>query len=392
MGVLGRPTTQFGGGVGEPAELLPVPVGGRCLQRVEPGGDVPQVVPCLGEPVLGRVAGRRGPGPGGQRPGQGDSRGLDRGQPGGQPIRFGPGVGAQVGGVAGEERGRGGVGLDEPGQGALHVLHVAERVRGLLDQSLVQRPQTVGQRSGQALGIQVLGQLRAAQREHQGEQLLVPADAQPEQPGVHRCPVLQRPLGHRREQLLQLGRQLPLGQRPVVGAEQGEVAADLAVDDEVPAADPVVVPVRAQARADRHHLTGGNRQVAVRNLVRALGRVPVAAELHPHVPVGGLLAAVEQVGFHGPLVAGERIQPPGFDAPIQHEREQHLQRLRLARPVRPAQHQAAVGEHELLVAVVPQVDHAAAGRPEPVGPRSGNVRARPGRVGHVGRPGHAGQR
>ena len=129
-------------------------------------------------------------------------------------------------------------------------------------------------------------------------------------------------------------------------------------------------------RAGRSRPRPGRRATKCQRVTRSLcrcARSPMptvtyraaVAELHPHVRVGRLLAAVEQVGLHRPVLAGERVEPARLDAPVEHEREQHLQRLRLARPVRPAQHQPAVDEEELLVAVVPEVDDPRPGGGEP---------------------------
>ena len=93
-------------------------------------------------------------------------------------------VGAQVGGVAGEERRRGLVGLDEPLQDALQVLDVAEGMGRLFEQGGVERAEAVGQRAGQTLRVEVLGQLRAPQGQDEGEELLEAFLAQSEKPGV----------------------------------------------------------------------------------------------------------------------------------------------------------------------------------------------------------------
>jgi hypothetical protein len=171
----------------------------------------------------------------------------------------------------------------------------------------------------------------------------------------------ERAFGHRGREVVHLGLELPFRQRPIVLADQREVDADLAVDHEVPAGDPFVVTLRPQSGADGHHFSG---------------RIPRSAELHPDVPVGRFLAAVEQVGLHGALVTGERVESARFDSAIQNEREQHLKGLGLARSVRSAQHQPAVGEDELVVAVVPQIHHTAPGGPESVRPGLGGAGVR----------------
>jgi hypothetical protein len=131
----------------------------------------------------------------------------------------------------------------------------------------------------------------------------------------------------------------------IITVQQGQIDADPPGRHEVPTAHPINVPMRAQADPDR--------------------QVPGAvAELHPHIAVGGLLTAVEQVGLHRPLLAGKRIQPARLDPPIQHVREDHLKRLGLARAIGAAQGEPAVDEEEFLVAVIPEVDDSRSGGAE----------------------------
>jgi len=104
------------------------------------------------------------------------------------------------------------------------------------------------------------------------------------------------------------------------------------------------MPLRVQAYPYRDDLAGAG--------------VP---ELQPCVADRVLAAAVQQVGFHRAVLGRERIETLGVDPAVEHEREQHFERLGLAGSVRAAQHEPASGEAELLVAVVPQVDDPGAG-------------------------------
>ena len=88
-------------------------------------------------------------------------------------------------------------------------------------------------------------------------------------------------------------------------------------------------------------------------------------ELHPEVAGAVLLAVpVEHQPQQAGVVARGRRHP--LLVAVQHERQQHLQRLRLAGAVGPAQQQPAVRELEHLLVVLPDVEHARAGEPEPV--------------------------
>jgi hypothetical protein len=53
---------------------------------------------------------------------------------------------------------------------------------------------------------------------------------------------------------------------------------------------------------------------------------------------------------------------------VEREREQHLQCLGLSCSVGTAQQQAAVGEDELLLVVLPDIENAGTVQPEPAGP------------------------
>ena len=172
---------------------------------------------------------------------------------------------AQVGGVGGEERGRRLVRPHQAFERARDGLHVVERPGGLDEQVVVERAQPVGQGVGQLPGIEVLRQLRAAQRQHQRQQLVEPLAAQAEQPRVDGGAVLGGVVAHRVRP--HLGDQLLAGQRAVVRGEQREVDARAPVDHEVPALHLVGVPACLQPDPD------GDRLAVLR------------PELHPHVAV-----------------------------------------------------------------------------------------------------------
>ena len=56
----------------------------------------------------------------------------------------------------------------------------------------------------------------------------------------------------------------------------------------------------------------------------------ILAELQPTVAASLLVAAVEQVALHGPVLAGERIETPRVDAAVEHKGHQQLQGLGFA--------------------------------------------------------------
>jgi len=93
--------------------------------------------------------------------------------------------------------------------------------------------------------------------------------------------------------------QLPPGHGPVVAGDEREVRADPAVGDEVPADQGVAVPGGVQADPDRDGLAG----IAM-------------PQLQPYVANRVLAAAEQEVGLHGPVLGGERVQPLRVDAAI----------------------------------------------------------------------------
>ncbi len=127
--------------------------------------------------------------------------------------------------------------------------------------------------------------------------------------------------------------------RPVVAGEEGEVRTDSAVGDEVPADRGVTVALGMQADADGDGLAGVEMP-----------------QFQPCIPDRVLAATEQEVGLHGPVLGGERVQPLRVDPAIQYEREQNLKSLGLPGAIRAAQDQPAAGEAELLVPVVPHVD------------------------------------
>ncbi|MFD0776450.1 hypothetical protein ACFQZ2_21155, partial [Streptomonospora algeriensis] len=81
----------------------------------------------------------------------------------------------------------------------------------------------------------------------------------------------------------------------------------------------------------------------------------------PHAPLG---VVVEHQPAHADGV--EALASHVAQIAVQAQRQQQLQRARLARAVGPLEDDAAAGEVELLVAVLPHVDHAAAVQPPPL--------------------------
>src|SRR5699024_5992960 len=128
------------------------------------------------------------------------------------------------------------------------------------------------------------------------------------------------------------------------------------VGDEEGGDDAVAVLVGAQADDQGDDLRWG------------VGGWGGAGELHPHVPVLVVLASVEQAGLHGAVLAAAGVESAGVGVAVQDEGEQHFQGLGLARAVVAAQDQASVGEGELLVDVVPDVDHTCAAGLETITP------------------------
>ena len=319
------------------------------LQRVAAG-------PVGGQLVVGGGDLGLGEGLGGASLVEGGVRGvltIDRGGVGGGRLDGGVGavarLGAQVAAVVGQERAGGVVGGGELVEVALDGLEVVEGPRHLLEQVVVQRPQAPRERVRQQPRVEVLGQHRPAQGEHEVEHGLVALGAQPEQGGVDPSAVLAGAFDHH-VVAEHLG-QLPAGHGAVVDDEV-QVLADTAVGHEEPRDRRGAVALGPQADAD------GDVPRPVPG-ARARG-----GELHPGVAVAGVGAAPQQVVLHRAVLAGERVQPPRVQAPVQHEREEHLERLGLARSVGAPQDQPAVGEGEGVVDVVPQPDDAGAGGPE----------------------------
>ena len=269
--------------------------------------------------------------------------------PGPHTVKGEPDMGTEVGLVVRAELRDGRVGRHQVVKELLHGREVLEVTGRLLHQVLIHRGQPGGQRVGHLGRVQVLGEQRAPQRQQQVEELCVPLAAEAEQTVVHQVPVLGRgpPPGVR----LKYRAELALRQRAGVGGQQAEVDAKALAGDEERHPHAVGVPVRPHADDQRDRL---GRRV----FLGSLGSGYRAPELHPDVAVLRLLAPVEQVGLHRPVLAGERVEAAGVRHAVQDEREEDFQCLGLARAVVAAQRQAAVAERPLLVHVVPHVDHA----------------------------------
>ena len=279
--------------------------------------------------------------------------------PGLHPVQCELRVRTEVGLIVRPELAHGRVGGGQVVEQLLHGGEVLEVPGRLLDQVVIDRGQTGGQRVRDLGRVQVLGQQRAAQRQQQVEKLGVALPAEAEEAVVDEVAVLGRgpPPGVRLED----GAELAFGQRAGVSRQQPEVHADPFAGDEERHPHAVGVPVGAHSDDQRDGLGAGLvGVVGVVGLVGAAGcwSGPGPGELHPDVAVFGFLTAEQQVGLHRPVLAGERVEAAGVGHPVEDEREEDFERLGLARAVVTAQGEAAVGERPLLVHVVPDVDNA----------------------------------
>ncbi|MBF6139163.1 hypothetical protein IU484_03785 [Nocardia farcinica] len=322
-------------------------VGARPLQRFAIGeGLLVGAVGVVGAVLRGGALGLA-PLPQRARGEQRRARVRDRVEPGTNLVDLRFRLDRKVFAIHVDESTGGGVGVHEPFEGAPDLLHVAEGAGRVQDQLIVERAQAVGEGLREPARIEILGQLRTAQRENQIDELVVALRAEAEHARIDRRPILHRPV-HDRVGADLFG-ELFAGQRAVVGADEREVHSHPAVGHEIPARHLVRGAGGAHADADRDDLGIGP---------------PPARELHPHIRIRRILLAIQQIRLHRAFLTRERVQPARLDTAVEHEREQHLESLRLARPVGPAQHQPAVGEAELLIAVVPQVDDPGPGRDE----------------------------
>ena len=142
---------------------------------------------------------------------------------------------------------------------------------------------------------------------------------------------------------------------PIREPRSSPSAARLRLEHGEPRADALLAPVGLHAQHQRHP--------------RSIPASSTALKLQPRVarpgrPRGVLLA--EQVPAHRPALAAERVQALGAQLPVEQQREQQLERLRLARPVGPAQQQPPALEAERLVLVLEQADEAGAREAEAV--------------------------
>ncbi len=342
-----------GGPVGEVAELLGVAVRGADEQRLALAaglalGGLEHGDGRVGDLALGGALRDVGVGPGGG-PGRG----------GGRPVGVADAVdplsgdGAEVRAVARDEGVGGIAGAGEALELVLVRLEVLEGPGGTVEQLVVERAEPLGEDLGELRDVEVLGELGAAQEQHQVDERVVALGPEAEERSVDERPVVGAPLDDvvGAEHLAELA----LGERPALGVDDVEaVGPDGSVGHEEPRGDGVAVALGAHADADGAHVVGTAGLVGVG-----------AGHLHPHVPVVGLTVAVEEVLLHGAPLPAEGVEALGDEAGVVDEREQQLERLGLARAVRAAEHQAAVGEREDLVAVVPQPDDAGAAGAEP---------------------------
>jgi len=241
----------------------------------------------------------------------------------------------------GVQRGR------QPLELVLHRVEVVEAVRDVGDEVGVELAEPGGQRGREVVGVELPGEVRAAQREQQVEEAPVAGRAEPEQRAVDRGAELLG--GVEGRAVVQALRELSPAEGDLVLREL-EVVADPLGRDEEPRVG-VTVHGRRGADADR----------GVRGAV---------GELHPHVPGPGVVAeaagpvvvvTAEQQRLHRPRPA-HRVHARRAHHSVEEEREQQRQGVGLARPVAPAQHQPSVAELEDVVVVLPDVEDPRAGR------------------------------
>ena len=334
-------------GLGEVVELLFAFVRARALQCFDIGARVLECLLGLVEALLGCCPRLTAAGLGERRLVHGGNTSGDRCEAGADLFDLSARLLTQVLGVDPDETLGCLIGGREPLERAADFLHVAERTRSFEDQLIVEWTETVGECLRKALRVEVLRELGAAKRENEIDQLVVALHTETEHSRVDGCAVVEGTVGD--GIAAELFGQLLLGERTIVVADQREVDSDAAVGDEVPAGDLVVGAGCAHADAHGHRL--GIFEGA-------------AAELHPHVGVRAVLTPVEQVGLHRALFTGERVEAPRFDAAVEDEREQDLEGLGLAGSVGSPQNQSTVGERELLVSVIPEVDDSSPSRSE----------------------------
>ena len=250
---------DLGGAGGDLAALVLDPALGLVLLGVPEPGQAALERLALGPaglPVgLGRPLRGDGDAAGGGRPRQ--PLGVIGGDvgPGLHPVQCELHMGTEVGLIVRPELAHGRVGGGQVVEELLHGGEVLEVPGGLLDEVVIDRGQTGGQRVRDLDRVKVLGQQRAAQRQQQVEELGVPLPAEAEQAVIDQVPVLGRgpPPGVRLED----GAELALGQRAGVGRQQPEVHPDPLAGDEERHPDAVGVPVGAHADDQRHGLGVG---------------------------------------------------------------------------------------------------------------------------------------
>ncbi len=223
----------------------------------------------------------------------------------------------------------------------------------------LERRQGIGEDVSELGDVELLRQLGPAQLEQEVDEGVVAVDAEAEQLGVERRPVvagrgvdpappvqrLPQPLG---------------GKRPAAGG-QVELVADPQRRHREPGVDP---PARGSRRPQAHQ---GGDEVLDAVVVHPPELQPAVAQRRPTLVVG---IEVDQVPVHGLRPVSERVEPLGAGLAVEHERQQQLQGLGLAGGVLPPQDQAAAGEPELLVVVLPDAEDPRPQGAEPARPRS----------------------
>jgi hypothetical protein len=229
----------------------------------------------------------------------------------------------------------------EIGEAVAVLFEVLEGTGRLDQQVVVQGAQALGEHVGDPVGVEVGGELGAAQRQDQLDHRLVAGGAEAEQPLVDGLAVLGG--GGDDRAIAEQGSQRLAREGPALVVDQGEILARRAIGEEEPGVDVGGVVLGTHADAD------GDALVGVR-----------PGERHPRVAVGRLATAGEQVVAHRSGGAAERVEAARIEPAVEHERKQDLQGLGLARAVGAAQHEPTVFKAEGLVDVVPEVEQARA--------------------------------
>jgi hypothetical protein len=241
---------------------------------------------------------------------------------------------------------------------ALELVELLQRVAQAAHELLVDCRQRVGEHLREAGHVEALRQLGLAQLADHLQHLLVELG----RGEAHQLAAQGLLVGGRAVVGRAPPRRALLGQlaahdrlrRAVVARGVGEVQAgtDPLRRGEVPAVlDPVGV-----ARGLQPDPAGQPALLTV--LVEAAELRPDVADPLERAPLGMGVGALDEVPAHRLGRRGERVELARRDVAVEHEGDQQLQRLALARRVAPPQGQAAFLGAERLVGVLVEADHA----------------------------------